>query len=152
MPAPDVILVLGGNLARIRTAAALARRHAGARVLIATNDLREGEAMRRYLADHGIGGRRVWVEDRVTDTVDTFILAEEHLARWGARTVCVVTDRRHFRRAMCVADGALSPRGYSVTGCVADTGGVYAKNSETTALRMQDCAIAWAWGLAGKLF
>jgi uncharacterized SAM-binding protein YcdF (DUF218 family) len=79
----------------------------------------EAEAMRRYLAEHGIGADRMILEEHSTDTRENLLFAKELLEeRFGALPpAVVVTNDFHMTRSLLLARKA----GLTVSGRAAYT-------------------------------
>jgi uncharacterized SAM-binding protein YcdF (DUF218 family) len=89
-------------LRRLRTTLSEARRDLGALIVVSGGSSAgpaEGPFMARWLEERGVDPRRVLVEGRARHTGENADLSAPLLARAGVRSVTVVTERFHVRRA-----------------------------------------------------
>lgn len=135
MPAPDVILVLGGagspeltaarglatlnqEAGRMTAAVALARRFPGARVVFSGGSgvLRgsassEADVARRFLAEMGVAAARLGVEDRSRNTYENALFTQELFQPQAGERWLLVTSAAHMPRAV----GIFRQAGFPVT-------------------------------------
>lgn len=112
LPPPQIILVLGGDVARERVAADLAARD-GLPVLVSggSNPEYAHWLFGRQGLDHG----RVQLDYRATDTLTNFTSIVDELKRAKVRHVLLVTSSDHMQRAMLVGRVVAGSRGIGLT-------------------------------------
>lgn len=112
LPPPQIILVLGGDVARERVAADLAARD-GLPVLVSggSNPEYAHWLFGRQGLDHG----RVQLDYRATDTLTNFTSIVDELKRAKVRHVLLVTSSDHMQRAMLVGRMVAGSRGIGLT-------------------------------------
>jgi uncharacterized SAM-binding protein YcdF (DUF218 family) len=118
--APEIIVVLGGKIgqvARATAAAALAREHPQAVLILSGRapfeeppELSEAEIMARVLRAEGISEDRIFLEDESRDTIGNALLTTiRYLRNIAPRPVTVVTSPFHMRRALYIFRAVLGP-------------------------------------------
>ena len=112
VPPPQMILVLGGDVARERVAADLARRD-GLPVLVSGGS--NPEYAHWLFGRQGLDDGRVQLDYRATDTLSNFTSVVDELKRAQVRHVLLVTSSDHMDRALLVGRVVAGSRGISLT-------------------------------------
>ncbi len=111
-PAPQLILVLGGDVERERVAGALAKRD-GLPVLVSGGS--NPEYATWQFGRQGLDVGRVQLDYRATDTLSNFTSVVDELKRAKVRHVLLVTSRDHMARALRVGRIVAGSRGIALT-------------------------------------
>lgn len=111
-PAPQLILVLGGDVERERVAGALAKRD-GLPVLVSGGS--NPEYATWQFGRQGLDAGRVQLDYRATDTLSNFTSVVDELKRAKVRHVLLVTSRDHMARALRVGRIVAGSRGIALT-------------------------------------
>ena len=120
-PAPQLILVLGGDVERERAAAALARRD-GLPVLVSGGS--NPEYAQWQFDQQGVAAGRVQLDYRATDTLSNFTSVVDELRRSQVRHVLLVTSSDHMNRALLVGRLVAGSRGIALTPVSVPCGGL----------------------------
>lgn len=115
----DIILHLGGNIARAHTAAKLAQAFPEAKIVV-SSELGDVHAIYN---SYGIASERITVDMEAWDTVTNFTHTYKLLQNLGCKRLFVVTDQFHTYRSMlialCIWGGKvpiyICPHGYSTS-------------------------------------
>lgn len=111
-PPPQLILVLGGDLARERRGAELAQQlHLPVVVSGGSNP----EYAHWLFAQRGLGSGRVLLDYRARDTLGNFTSVVDDLRRARVRHVLLVTSSDHMPRALLVGRIVAGSRGITLT-------------------------------------
>jgi uncharacterized SAM-binding protein YcdF (DUF218 family) len=111
-PAPQLILVLGGDVARERRAAELARQR---RLPVVVSGGSNPEYAHWLFAQSGLDARRVSLDYRARDTLGNFTSVVGDLRRARVRHVLLVTSSDHMPRALLVGRIVAGSRGITLT-------------------------------------
>ena len=111
-PPPQLILVLGGDVDRERTAGELARRD-GLPVLVSGGS--NPEYAQWQFGQQGLPQGRVQLDYRATDTLSNFTSVVDELRRAKVRHVLLVTSSDHMNRALLVGRLVAGSRGITLT-------------------------------------
>ena len=111
-PAPQLILVLGGDVARERAAGELARRD-GLPLLVSGGS--NPEYATWQFGRQGLGAGRVQLDYRAHDTLTNFTSVVDELRRAKVRHVLLVTSSDHMERALLVGRIVAGSRGIQLT-------------------------------------
>ena len=111
-PAPQLILVLGGDVERERVAGELAKRD-GLPVLVSGGS--NPEYATWQFGRQGLDAGRVQLDYRATDTLSNFTSVVDELKRAKVRHVLLVTSRDHMARALLVGRIVAGSRGIALT-------------------------------------
>ncbi len=95
----DVILHLGGNSERARTAAALAKQRPDSKIVVSS----EGGNYMDYYRSEDIDPGRIVIDSAAWDTVTNFTHTYKRLREIGCTRLFVVTDMFHCYRSMLIA-------------------------------------------------
>jgi len=107
-----MILVLGGDVDRERTAAELARQK-GLPVVVSGGS--NPEYAQWLFEQRGLGGGRVLLDYRAHDTLSNFTSVMSDLRRARVRHVLLVTSSDHMQRALLVGRIVAGSRGITLT-------------------------------------
>ena len=111
-PAPQLILVLGGDVERERVAGELAKRD-GLPVLVSGGSNPEYASWQ--FGRQGLDAGRVQLDYRATDTLSNFTSVVDELKGAKVRHVLLVTSRDHMARALLVGRIVAGSRGIALT-------------------------------------
>ncbi|WP_411868406.1 YdcF family protein [Vulcanococcus limneticus] len=111
-PRPQLILVLGGDVARERAAGELARRD-GLPLLVSGGS--NPEYATWQFGRQGLGAGRVQLDYRAHDTLTNFTSVVDELRRAKVRHVLLVTSSDHMERALLVGRIVAGSRGIHLT-------------------------------------
>ncbi|NDG74913.1 MAG: YdcF family protein [Synechococcaceae bacterium WB8_1B_136] len=111
-PAPQMILVLGGDVERERVAGELAKRD-GLPVLVSGGS--NPEYAHWQFGRQGLDQARVQLDYRATDTLSNFTSVVDDLKRAKVRHVLLVTSSDHMQRALLVGRIVAGSRGIQLT-------------------------------------
>ncbi len=111
-PQPQLILVLGGDVARERAAGELARRD-GLPLLVSGGS--NPEYATWQFGQQGLGAGRVQLDYRAHDTLTNFTSVVDELRRAKVRHVLLVTSSDHMARALLVGRIVAGSRGIQLT-------------------------------------
>ena len=143
--APQLVLVLGGDVDRERVGARLARQ-------LALPLLVSGGSNPEYaswlIEEEGLNSGQVELDYRARDTLGNFTSVVDDLEDRGIRHVLLVTSADHLTRSMAVGQVVAGSRGIHLTGVpVACTPQC---SEESQFKRWRDLVRAVAWVLTGK--
>lgn len=117
---PQLILVLGGDVAREQAAARLAR-HDGLPVLVSSGTNPE-YAHWLFHVREGLPATHLQLDYRATDTLTNFTSLVDDLQRARIRHALLVTSRDHMPRALLVGRIVAGSRGIGLTPIAVDCG------------------------------
>jgi len=144
-PAPQMILVLGGDVQRERVAGELAKQD-GLPVLVSGGS--NPEYANWQFGRQGLDAARVQLDYRATDTLSNFTSVVDDLKRAKVRHVLLVTSSDHMDRALLVGRIVAGSRGIQLTPVPVSCG--HACLPETTGKVWGDGARAALWVLTGR--
>jgi uncharacterized SAM-binding protein YcdF (DUF218 family) len=112
-PYPQAILTLGGNPAREKAAAQLARYHPSLEVWVSTGETpQDAQAIFRAA---GVSDERVHLDYRAVDTVTNFTTLVSDFKQHQIQHVYLVTSDFHMPRARAIATVVLGSQGITFT-------------------------------------
>ncbi len=144
-PRPQLILVLGGDVARERAAGELARRD-GLPLLVSGGS--NPEYATWQFGQQGLGAGRVQLDYRAHDTLTNFTSVVDELKRAKVRHVLLVTSSDHMERALLVGRIVAGSRGIQLTPVAVPCGDQC--HSEGRRKVWGDGARAALWVLSGR--
>jgi len=143
----DVILELGGNTSRMKTAIALAKIYPDAQIIISSESNPVG--VNDMLEAAGISEDKYIFDYNAWDTVTNFTKTLQLVKSYKPQNVYVVTDQFHMRRSMVIARAVYVLQGINLH--PVPYLGTTSKGSEDDYLVKTDCLRAWLWRLTGYL-
>jgi len=143
----DVILELGGNTSRMKTAIALAKIYPDAQIIISSEGNPVG--VNDMLEAAGISEDKYIFDYNAWDTVTNFTKTLQLVKSYKPQNVYVVTDQFHMRRSMVIARAVYVLQGINLH--PVPYLGTTSKGSEDDYLVKTDCLRAWLWRLTGYL-
>ena len=143
--APQLVLVLGGDVDRERVGARLARQ-LGLPLLVSGGSNPEYASW--LIEEEGLKAEQVVLDYRARDALGNFTSVVDDLEDRGVRHVLLVTSADHLGRSMAVGQVVAGSRGIHLTGVpVACTPQC---SEESQFKRWRDVVRAVAWVLTGK--
>lgn len=143
----NVILELGGNTNRIKTAIALAKIYPDAQIIISSEGNPVG--VNDMLEAAGISEDKYIFDYNAWDTVTNFTKTLQLVKSYKPENVYVVTDQFHMRRSMAIARAVYVLQGINLH--PVPYLGTTSKGSEDDHLVKTDRFRAWLWRLTGYL-
>ena len=143
----DVILELGGNASRMKTAIALAKIYPDAQIIISSEGNPVG--VNDMLEAAGISEDKYIFDYNAWDTVTNFTKTLQLVKSYKPQNVYVVTDQFHMRRSMAIARAVYVLQGINLH--PVPYLGTTSKDSEDEHLVKTDRFRAWLWRLTGYL-
>lgn len=143
----DVILELGGNASRMKTAIALAKIYPDAQIIISSESGPVG--VNDMLEAAGIPEDKYIFDYNAWDTVTNFTKTLQLVKSYKPENVYVVTDQFHMLRSMAIARAVYVLQGINLH--PVPYLGTTSRGSEDPHLVKTDRFRAWLWRLTGYL-
>jgi uncharacterized SAM-binding protein YcdF (DUF218 family) len=141
----DVILELGGNIARMDTALQQAKKCPSAKLIVSSEG--SPDAIMQKVNNANLSWDRVLLDYNAWDTVTNFTKTLGLVRSYRPIRLYVVTDEFHMKRAMAIANAVYFLRGIKVVPVPHPSD----KKNEPASLVRQDRFRAWLWRLTGFL-
>ncbi|MCT0211931.1 MULTISPECIES: YdcF family protein [unclassified Synechococcus] len=152
---PQLILVLGGDVARERRAGQLAQRY---RLPVVVSGGSNPEYAQWLFHQEGLGPHQYQLDYRARDTVTNFTTVVDDLKGSGIRHVLLVTSSDHMERALLVGRIIAGSRGIQLTPVTVPCGPRCLPERRSKVWRDGFRALVWVisgrdpaqWAVAGK--
>jgi len=141
----DVILELGGNIARMDTALQQCKKCPSAKLIVSSEG--SPDAVMQKVNDAQVSWDRVLLDFNAWDTVTNFTKTVGLVRSFQPHSVYVVTDEFHMKRAMAIARAVYFLHGIRLVPVPHPS----EKKNESRKLVRQDRFRAWLWRLTGYL-